>query len=109
LRDITWFGQAICAGKTELFFPAQVENRATKLKRERLAAVVCNQCPVKMQCRQHARENNELGFWGGENEESRYLAGYLRHDKFLRRRKYKGTEYPQEILDQFDERQKTNS
>ena len=108
MKDIGWFSQAICSGKTELFFPAQVENSSVRRRRERLAAIVCNQCPVKQQCREYARENDELGFWGGETEEQRYLAGYLQSNKFMRRRKYTRG-YSQEILDQFNEREKTNS
>jgi len=88
LTSLAWFNQAMCIGKTELFFPAQVENRSVRMKRERQAAIICNQCPVKETCKQHARENNELGFWGGETEEARYLAGYLQNQKFMRRRKF---------------------
>ena len=29
------------------------------------------------QCREYARANNELGIWGGETEEERFMAGYL--------------------------------
>jgi hypothetical protein len=31
---------------------------------------------VQTQCKQFARQNHEYGFWGGESEEERHLAGY---------------------------------
>jgi WhiB family redox-sensing transcriptional regulator len=31
---------------------------------------------VRAHCRQAARENHEYGYWAGESEEDRHLAGY---------------------------------
>jgi WhiB family redox-sensing transcriptional regulator len=31
---------------------------------------------VQSTCREFARTNHEYGFWGGESEEERHLAGY---------------------------------
>jgi WhiB family redox-sensing transcriptional regulator len=31
---------------------------------------------VQVQCKQFARSSHEYGFWGGESEEERHLAGY---------------------------------
>jgi hypothetical protein len=38
-----------------------------------------------LECRQYARENDELGIWGGETEDQRYRLGYL-NDPFMRRK-----------------------
>ena len=88
--DFTWFEQAICAGKTELFFPPNGvnEGKRERIKRERLAESVCQMCPIIDKCKQHARDHGELGFWGGETEEQRYLAGYLRNSVVIRRLRY---------------------
>ena len=37
---------------------------------------LCTECPVRNACQQAARANHEYGFWGGESEEDRHLAGY---------------------------------
>ena len=109
-KDVTWFEQAICSGETALFFPParMNEGRKERVKRERLAAAVCEKCPVTAQCRQHAREQGELGFWGGETEEQRYLAGYLRDSIVSRRRKY-AKMHSAEVLEQFNEKDKASS
>lgn len=107
--DLTWFEQAICSGETSVFFPPLGdENRQQRVKRERLAAAICAQCPVIDKCRQHARDQSELGFWGGESEEQRYLAGYLRNSVVSRRRKY-AKMYSAEVLEQFNEKDKASS
>jgi hypothetical protein len=109
-KDVTWFEQAICSGETALFFPParMNEGRKERVKRERLAAAVCEKCPVTAQCRQHAREQGELGFWGGETEEQRYLAGYLRDSIVSRRRKYTRM-HAAEVLAQSNEKDKASS
>ena len=108
-KDVTWFEQAICSGETLLFFPPLgSENRQQRVKRERLAAAICEQCPVMDKCRQHAREQGELGFWGGETEEQRYLAGYLRDSVVSRRRKY-ARMHAAEVLAQSNEKDKASS
>jgi len=35
---------------------------------------VCASCPVVEPCREYARRQQEFGFWGGENEEERFIA-----------------------------------
>ena len=69
--------EAGCKGKTELFFFAPEESAAVRRKREYTAKAICRQCAVMFQCRAYARQNNELGVWGGETEEERYSSGYL--------------------------------
>ena len=72
----TWIGEALCGGKTHLFFAPPGERRTRRTKREALAKSYCLQCPVMAECRSSARENRESGFWGGENEEQRAAAGF---------------------------------
>jgi WhiB family redox-sensing transcriptional regulator len=37
---------------------------------------LCDACTVQSICKEYARNNHEYGFWGGENEEQRHMAGY---------------------------------
>jgi WhiB family redox-sensing transcriptional regulator len=108
--DLTWFELSICSGETALFFPPsrRSEGRTERVKRERLAAAVCEKCPVMEKCKQHARDQGELGFWGGESEEQRYLAGYLRDSIVSRRRKY-AKMHSAEVLAQFNEKDKASN
>ena len=66
----------MCKGYTRLFFAPVAERPQARDRREAKARVLCNLCPVQDQCREHARRNREYGYWGGENEEDRYLLGY---------------------------------
>lgn len=89
IQSLDWLNEAVCKGKTSLFFtPAERETKRDKDKRELIAMSHCDQCPVKEPCRQYGRENNELGIWGGENEEMRWQAGYLRTNVIVSRRKF---------------------
>ena len=89
INDTSWLYHGICSGKTELFFPptSGKEPMRDRDKREAAAMTVCRQCPVIVECRNYARENNELGIWGGENEESRWKAGFLPSAFGLNRRR----------------------
>lgn len=71
-----WMAQGICAGHTELFFAPHAERPPSRLRREAAARQVCMRCPVRIQCRDHARANLEYGLWGGESEAERAAAGY---------------------------------
>lgn len=71
-----WMDQAACKGRTQLFFGIAGERPERRVKREARARAVCLGCPVLDQCRTMARENGEVGFWGGESEEERALAGF---------------------------------
>ncbi|KGA17056.1 hypothetical protein GM51_11160 [freshwater metagenome] len=46
------------------------------LRREAQARLLCRTCPVNEHCQVFARDNREYGFWGGESEEERHLAGF---------------------------------
>lgn len=75
-RGTDWRDHAVCKGRTKLFFPPKAERPQARARREAQANLLCGTCPVRAQCRQFAREHHEYGFWGGESEEERHLAGY---------------------------------
>jgi WhiB family redox-sensing transcriptional regulator len=71
-----WAEIAACKGRTALFFPPRAERPQARARREAHARRLCDSCPVQEPCKQFARSNHEYGFWGGESEEDRYIAGY---------------------------------
>ncbi len=71
-----WMEHANCKGKTALFFPPRALRPQARVRREAQARLLCQACTVMTACRTWARENREYGFWGGESEEERHLAGY---------------------------------
>jgi WhiB family transcriptional regulator, redox-sensing transcriptional regulator len=74
--DSSWMDRAACKGRLELFFGIAGERPERRVRREAAALKVCEACPVMEPCRQAARLNRESGFWGGESEEERAMAGY---------------------------------
>ena len=72
----TWHSIASCSGQTDLFFAAPGERPEARARREARARQLCLACPVLNPCQAWARENREYGFWGGESEEDRAMAGY---------------------------------
>jgi WhiB family redox-sensing transcriptional regulator len=72
----TWQAIASCNGQTDLFFAAPGERPEARARREAKARQLCLVCPVLGPCQAWARENREYGFWGGESEEERAMAGY---------------------------------
>lgn len=85
MSNTQWFEDAACKGKTEYFFGHFSERPEAKVKRERIAKKICEECPSMLQCREYARSSGEMGFWGGESEDERYAAGFIR-DRVLERR-----------------------
>lgn len=71
-----WLSYAACKGKTHLFFPPRAERPQARVRREAQARLLCQSCPVLEPCRSFARANREYGYWGGESEEERHLAGF---------------------------------
>jgi len=65
-----WRELAACKGRTKLFFPQ------ARARREAKALQICSVCAVNEECRTFARSHREYGYWGGESEEDRHLAGY---------------------------------
>lgn len=75
-RGVEWQDYAACKNQLELFFGKVAERPQARARREAKAQKLCDTCVVRQPCRQFAREHLEYGYWGGENEEDRYLAGY---------------------------------
>jgi WhiB family redox-sensing transcriptional regulator len=71
-----WMNQANCQGHTPLFFPPRAERPQARARREARARKLCMQCAVLDQCRAFARDHHEYGFWAGESEEDRHVAGF---------------------------------
>jgi WhiB family redox-sensing transcriptional regulator len=71
-----WREHAACKGRTRLFFAPKAERPQARARREAQANRLCASCPVRTPCRNYARSKHEYGFWGGESEEDRHLAGY---------------------------------
>lgn len=76
IHDSSWTEHANCKGHVELFFSPAGEQPRQRAQRELKAAQLCLGCPVLEECRSWAREHRESGFWAGETEEDRALAGY---------------------------------
>ncbi|MFM9038026.1 MAG: WhiB family transcriptional regulator [Actinomycetota bacterium] len=74
--SFNWMDHAVCKGKTNLFFPPKAERPQARVRREAQARLLCRSCPVNDKCQVFARDNREYGFWGGESEEERHLAGF---------------------------------
>lgn len=75
-EDYTWIERANCVGLLHLFYGHLSERPQSMAKRESKAALICAKCEVFDDCRNYARKNKELGYWAGENEYDRALAGY---------------------------------
>jgi WhiB family transcriptional regulator, redox-sensing transcriptional regulator len=71
-----WTDFAACKGKTPLFFAPKAERPQARERREARAARLCRECAVQEECRAFARAHHEYGFWAGESEEDRHLAGF---------------------------------
>lgn len=71
-----WMDEAVCKGRTHLFFPPKAERPQARVRRELQARRLCQSCPVRSDCQAFARDNREYGYWGGESEEERHLAGF---------------------------------
>jgi len=76
VTDAHWMDAAACKGHTPLFFPPKAERPQARGRRENKARRICQSCPVLEDCRSYARANHEYGFWAGESEEDRHLAGF---------------------------------
>lgn len=70
-----------------MFFGQLGEKAHMRQQRETAAIEVCKTCSAMYACRQFARENRELGVWGGETEDERYFGGFLNDPDVSRRNK----------------------
>ena len=71
-----WMKQSMCVGESDLFFAPFAERPEARVRREARARALCSACSVLERCRDYARANRELGFWGGESEVERAEAGF---------------------------------
>ncbi len=74
-----WQFQGLCRTVSpDMFFHPEGERGAARRRRDERAKTVCLQCPVLLQCREHALEVREpYGVWGALAEDEReaiYLA-----------------------------------
>ena len=71
-----WMNDPACSGRGDLFFAPFAERPEARVRRETAAERICNSCVSLSECRDYARKNRELGFWGGESESERAAAGF---------------------------------
>ena len=71
-----WMEHGRCEGESDLYFAPFAERPEARVRREARARAICEQCVVLRACRDYARRNRELGFWGGESESERAEAGF---------------------------------
>ena len=71
-----WLDDAACRGHTGVFFAPTGERPEAREVREARARSFCRTCPVIYVCQAWARRHREYGFWGGESEEQRAVAGF---------------------------------
>ena len=90
IHNMNWIALGACKGQTELFFPpnsSYAESSRQRRVRERSAISICQSCPVLLECRNHARTVGEHGVWGGETDDDRWNAGYMRNNRELARKR----------------------
>ena len=83
---MSWVDQGSCRGESSLFFAPFAERPESRVRREAKARKICEACPSADPCRAYARENRELGFWGGESESERATAGFAPTTPIIGRR-----------------------
>lgn len=68
-----WQLAALCRGADpDVFFHPEAERGPRRTAREDAAKAVCNECPVRQMCLQHALDVREpYGVWGGLSEDER--------------------------------------
>jgi len=65
--DEGWQSRALCKGATSLFFPGRGEDTSA-------AKAICEPCPVRERCLEHALTYPEkIGIYGGYTEKERRL------------------------------------
>ena len=84
--DPDWPQRGACRGRdTAMFFSPDGERSSARIRREQRAKQLCEACPVRIECREHALTTGEAyGIWGGMTENDR--ARHLRRARTQRRR-----------------------
>jgi WhiB family redox-sensing transcriptional regulator len=83
---MAWMRDGLCRGESDLFFAPFAERPEARVRREAEARDLCSRCPSGDPCRQYARDNRELGFWGAESEAERATAGFAPTTPIIGRR-----------------------
>ena len=83
---MAWMSDGLCRGESDLFFAPFAERPEARVRREAQARDLCSRCPSADPCRQYARDNRELGFWGAESEADRATAGFAPTTPIIGRR-----------------------
>lgn len=83
---MVWMRDGLCRGDSDLFFAPFAERPEARVRREAQARDLCSRCPSADPCRQYARDNRELGFWGAESEADRATAGFAPTTPIIGRR-----------------------
>ena len=81
-----WVDEAACRGESGLFFAPFAERPEARVRREAKADELCKTCPAAGPCKDYARQNRELGYWGGESEPERATAGFAPTTPIIGRR-----------------------
>ena len=87
IGSTAWMEHGRCGGSGELFFAPFAERPEARVRREARARSICEQCVALKPCRDYARTNRELGFWGGESESERAEAGFAPTTPIVGRRR----------------------
>ncbi len=87
VTSTSWMEQGSCRGRSELFFAPFAERPEARVRREAQARGICLSCPAVGMCRDYARDNRELGFWGAESEAERAAAGFAPTTPIIGRRR----------------------
>ena len=83
---MAWMRDGLCRGESDLFFAPFAERPEARVRREAQARDLCSRCHSADPCRQYARDNRELGFWGAESEADRATAGFAPTTPIIGRR-----------------------
>ena len=83
---MAWMSDGLCRGESDLFFAPFAERPEARVRREAHARDLCSHCLSVDPCRQYARDNRELGFWGAESEAERATAGFAPTTPIIGRR-----------------------
>lgn len=86
-QERSWMRDAACIGYSSLFFAPVAERPQARARREAKALKLCMRCEHRLECRDYARDHREFGYWGGENEEERTIAGFAVPNPIGARRK----------------------
>ena len=83
---MAWMRDGLCLGESDLFFAPFAERPEARVRREAQARHLCSRCLSADPCREYARDNRELGFWGAESEAERATAGFAPTTPIIGRR-----------------------